>query len=74
MLTPLQIDIMDFIKREDFHASLEDFLKQHPYIARNDAMDALSGLKSMRIVCVGPDLLNDFIGATNMGWKKMGWN
>lgn len=69
----LQVEIMQFAKKELFHATIEDFLIQNPQVEKEEALEALKGLKRMRVCSVGPSMEKDWIGATNKGWKVMGW-
>ena len=72
MLTELQKDILEYVKRECFHATLKDFISCTG-VQEEDALNALQDLKSKRIVTTRQNLMDSFIGVTNHGWNLMGW-
>lgn len=73
MLTELQRDIMEFAKRERFHGTLEGFLREDFRVDPEEAEAALQDLKRRHIASVAPPIRTSFIGATNAGWKQLGW-
>lgn len=73
MLTQLQRDIMEFAKRESFHGTLEEFLHRDCRIDPDEAEAALQDLKRRHIAAVATPIRTSFIGATNFGWKQLGW-
>lgn len=72
MVTDLQKNILEFARRECFHATLKDFIDRTG-VSTDDAVSALRDLKRKRIVSLPPDILNSWIGVTNYGWRVMGW-
>ena len=72
MLTNVQREILEFAKREYFHATLGDFVTQTG-TSMSDAISALKDLRKKRIVSVGPSLTDSWIGVTNYGWNIMQW-
>ena len=72
MLTNVQREILEFAKRESFHATLGDFVSQTG-TSMSEAIGALKDLRKKRIVSVGPSLTDSWIGVTNYGWNVMQW-
>lgn len=72
MLTELQKAILEYAKRESFHATIKDFIDRTE-ISEEDALNALKDLRRKRIVSLCPDIMNSWIGVTNYGWNLMGW-
>ena len=72
MLTELQKAILEYARRESFHATIKDFI-DCTGISDEDALNALKELRRGRIVALGPDIMNSWIGVTNHGWNLMGW-
>ena len=72
MLTNVQREILEFVKNEYFHVSLNDFISRTG-TSMSEAVDALKDLRKKRIVAVGPSLTDSFIGVTNYGWNVMKW-
>ena len=71
-LSELQHDILEFAKREHFHATLDDYVSRNN-VDKSKAIEALKDLKLRRIVSMPPDILNGPISVTNYGWRIMGW-
>ena len=72
MLTNVQREILEFAKKESFHASLSDFISRTG-TSMSEAIDALKDLHKKRIVSVGPSLTDSWICVTNYGWNVMQW-
>lgn len=72
MLTELQKAILEFARRESFHATIKDFIDRNG-VSEADALNALKDPRSKRIVSLGPDVMSSWIGVTNHGWNLMGW-
>ncbi len=72
-MTIMQLDILQFAKRYDFHVTLRDYLGTYPEVDTEEALEALLQLKAQRLVVYGPDPMTSKIGATSAAWKKMGW-
>lgn len=72
MLTELQKAILEYAKRESFHATIKEFIDCNG-VSEMDALTALKDLRSKRVVALSPDVMNSWIGVTNHGWSLMGW-
>lgn len=72
-LTDVEIYILETSKREDFHISLQKIIDRDPSVDSDEIISAFRNLVKKRIVSKGSDLLNDYFGVTNYGWKIMGW-
>lgn len=64
---------MGFSKGKYFKVCLKDFLEYYPEVSEEDAVAALKELKRKHVAAVGSDIMTSHIGATNLGWKAMGW-
>lgn len=72
-MSELELRIMEYAKQTDFHGTLRKFLEQNPDVEEGAAVEALRSLKRQRIASTSPDLMDSWIGATNFGYKKLGW-
>ena len=72
MLTELQKAILEYARRESFHATVKDFIDCNG-VSETAVLNALKDLSSKRIVALSPDIMNSWIGVTNHGWNLMGW-
>lgn len=75
-LTDTQIRLLEFVKSQYFHVTLDDFLLESPDITQEAAEEALDDLRKKHIAVkppAPPRKNRGFIGVTNLGYRVMGW-
>lgn len=72
-LTDTQVRLLEFVRSQYFHVTLDDFLLESPDIEQSEAEQALQDLREKHIVVAPPLKDRGFIGVTNTCYKLMGW-
>lgn len=70
-LSSLEYSILVYAKQTDFHGTLKQFLECNPDVEESVALETLRGMKRKHLVSMPPDLMNGWIGITNLGHRRI---